>query len=457
MHRSIRRALAAPALLVLTACADAVTPTPPAGPIGQPLGPTLATVTCVAQVRGGVVSCGQQSAGASADRILGGQGINLRVTSSNVLYDSVSGKFAFDVTLQNLLVQQMGKLDSATITGSRIFFHSLPVATAGTGVVSVDSADGVGLFTGSSQPYYDYPGVLKYGEVSAPRRWVLTVPKTVTTFAFQLYVNTNLLPVVLFEAVRGGNRDIYRVGLDGSDLVRMTTDGLEDGDPTVAAGRVVFTSTRHGQSELYAMPLVGGAETRLTTTTGTVTEKDPSLSPDGTRIAFTRPVGGFQGVYWAHMDSIATASRRLTNASGVIEGSPTWGPNGTITFMSTYSTNADIWQRAALAVADTGATLIAGARSDVEPEWNPDRTALAFATNRDTDTEIYIYRGGVETRVTTRAGTDGNPTWLRDGRIVFVCYTGSSPYLCWLDPAAPSVVHPIPTGGTALKPSAVVF
>jgi len=58
-------------------------------------------------------------------------------------------------------------------------------------------------------------------------------------------------------------------------------------------------------------------------------------------------------------------------------------------------------------------------------------------------------------RLTEREGSDGYPAWLPDGRIVYVAYTGSTPELRWLDPAAPGVTHPIPLPGRPGNPVAM--
>jgi WD40 repeat protein len=413
-------------------------------------------VQCSANVRAGTVQCGQPggAGGILGDRVLGGQNVFLRLASSNVAYDAGTQTFAADITVQNLLVQKMGT-DGATVSGIRVFFHGPPTATSGKGTVVVDNADGEGLFTGSSQPYFEYPGTLSYQQVSAPRRWRWSVPATVGTFSFTLYVSTPLLPVIVFDRVAGGNRDIYRVGLDGSDLVRLTDNVADDRDPTVAQGQVVFTSYRDGNAELYRVPLAGGTETRLTTTTNN--ESDPALSPDGTRLAFTSaPPGGITHLYTSASDGTG-ALPATTAGISAIEASPSWMNGQRLAYMSTLNGTADIFD---LTVGGTPALRVGGTKNDVEPAWSPDGTRLVFATNRDTDTELYLQdvAGGGLTRLTTRAGTDGSPSWLADGRIVFVCYSGGTGQLCWMDPAQPGAYTVIPTGtGTALRPEAVRF
>lgn len=122
--------------------------------------------------------------------IVGGQGINVLLESSNVAYDAGTQRFTFDVTVRNLLPQPLATADGATLhpEGTRVFFHSDPVATAGTGAISVE-ADGVGTYTGAAQPFYQYDEIIGTGERSAPRGWTLIVPSSVERFDFQVFVS----------------------------------------------------------------------------------------------------------------------------------------------------------------------------------------------------------------------------------------------------------------------------
>src|SRR2546428_10093813 len=83
-------------------------------------------------------------------------------------------------------------------------------------------------------------------------------------------------PVIVFDWLRNGNRDIYRAALDGKDTVRLTSDPGDDQHPTERAGTVVFTSYRDGHAQLYAVPATRGAERRLTTSAANETQ--PALS-----------------------------------------------------------------------------------------------------------------------------------------------------------------------------------
>jgi hypothetical protein len=419
----------------------------------------------VARVADRSVRCASPTGGsvgeARTDRLIGGQNVNVKLTSTNVSY--VGGVFSFDVTVKNLLVQRMGT-DGTTVTGIKVFFADEPVATSGTGIIEILNADGVDLFTRTAQPYFSYPGALRYDSVTAPRNWQLAVPPSVGSFSFTVYVSTPLLPVVVFDRVVSSNRDLYRVALDGGDLVRLTRHGAEDRDATVANGKIVFVSARDSSSDLYVMSLVGDTTQRSLLKTRTLQESEPALTPDGRRVAYTRDLGGINRVFVAGVDSLAFATP--LDSFPAIQAGPTWRSNTEYGYVSAYWGSSDLWWGITGRRGTTGDTTVFRAnKNEVDPAWSADGTRLAFAADWTGDTELYLYTAATRaiTRLTTRTGIDGSPTWLRDGRIVFVCYAGSVGHLCYLDPATPGAYTQIPLPsvapgtGTALRPSAVVF
>jgi WD40-like Beta Propeller Repeat len=458
-----RAGLAALALLVFaTACERDPGPVLSEAGHAPPPAAQVAALRCSASVHAQTVSCADAPAspgGARANRIVGGQNVDVKLTSSGVAYDSLTEVFAFDVTLQNLMVQRMGTDDGATVTGTQVFFHGGPTVTAGTGTVTVANAHGVGAFTGTAQPYFDYPGTLPYQAVSAPVRWELSVPRSVAHFDFVVYVHTRLVPTVVFDMSVGGNRDIYRIGMDGNDLARITTSAGDDRDPTAAGGTVVFTSLRDGNAELYSVPLQGGAETRLTSTTHA--ESTPALSPDGTRLAYSRAPGTLGRIWTSAPDgSGAAPATNAFAAAGDIESSPAWASSTRLAFVSTHNGSSDVWE---MTVGSDPAFLTGHASAaDVAPAWRPDGGQVVFASNRADGTELYLLTvsSGAVTRLTERARADAVPrhsssgaTWTSDGRLVYACnISGVGARVCWLDPAAPAIVTQIPTPAAAERP-----
>ncbi|HEU4453245.1 MAG TPA: hypothetical protein VFR81_09300, partial [Longimicrobium sp.] len=410
--RAPRAAVLALAVLA-AACSDqGSSPLTPGLPptLAPPKGAALALLRCSASVRSRALSCADASSSAGGARfaVIGGQNVNVKLTSTNVVYDSVAGIFSADLTVQNLLVQRMGS-DGATVSGVRVFFHSGPVLTSGTGSVEVANPDGVETFTASSQPYFQYDGALPYLAVSAAKRWEWSLPKTAGSFDFLLLVSAPLVPTVVFDMLVSGNRDIYRMGIDGNDLTRLTDNTGDDRDPTVAEGSVVFTSYRHGNAELYRVSLkaLNVGETRLTTTTDN--ETSPALSPDGTRLAFIRSNASVLGKLWLAA-SDATGATQPTSSfgfSGDVETGPSWFSAAKLTFVSTTAGSADLYNLL-VPGSPTKAPHQMNDIGDVDPAWNPDGR-LAFASSRSGGTDLYaISAGGELSQLTSRTGSDSH-------------------------------------------------
>jgi Tol biopolymer transport system component len=261
-------------------------------------------------------------------------------------------------------------------------------------------------------------------------------------------------PSVWFDAVASGNRDIYRVALDGGDLARLTTAAGDDASPTVSGGTLVYTSTRDGNAELYAQPEGGGAERRLTATAAN--EGEPALSADGTRVAYVSDASGAPRVYVA--SATLDAPARLTAAAfgfgGSLEAHPGWSPSGDrIALVATADGRATVYVSSSAPASAPAALDGLGTQwADVEPAWSPDGRRIAFASTRAGTTQLFVVdlQSGAVTPLTTGSAAAGQPTWLPDGRLVFVRYDGGATSLWWLDPDAAGEPVQIPLAGVAV-------
>lgn len=149
-------------------------------------------LSCEADVRAATLTCErpevQRNALGPDFLIVGGQGQYVQLTSANPAYDGTNEIFSADVTVQNLIGQPIGTSDGQTVTGVKVFFHTGPTVTIGSGTVTVANPDGTGAFTGTGQPYHLYQEVLVPSQVSASKTWEWDVPATVTEFVFEVYV-----------------------------------------------------------------------------------------------------------------------------------------------------------------------------------------------------------------------------------------------------------------------------
>jgi Tol biopolymer transport system component len=96
---------------------------------------------------------------------------------------------------------------------------------------------------------------------------------------------------------------------------------------------------------------------------------DPTFSPDGKKIAYSRIATGTFNNYEVFVRTLATGVvTRLTN-NGKHDGEPSWSPDGTrIAFSSDRSGRPQIWTMS----SSTGGSLVRitnSSRDDAEPAW----------------------------------------------------------------------------------------
>jgi Tol biopolymer transport system component len=261
-------------------------------------------------------------------------------------------------------------------------------------------------------------------------------------------------PVVVFDQVSdSGNRDIWRVDLDGRSLQRLTTDVADDRDPVVRGNEVLFISFRGGVADVWRASLNGGGDTRVTNTA--TQEADLASSKDGARLAFTHLVGGLPKLYRANSGGGSLTAVTSSFSDGAVDAAPSFAPSSDkLVFVSSQGGPVRLWT-ADLGSGDLDTLPRGAAGADVEPAWSPDGGSIAFASNRDGPTELYVLRlsTGVTTRLTLEGGSNGRANWTADGRILYVNFVSGVPSLRWLDPAFPGVVHEIPVGPKADHPS----
>jgi hypothetical protein len=201
--------------------------------------------------------------------IVGGQGVFIQLTSTNVGYDAMSGVFSADVQVENVGVGQvMGTPDGIQLTGVRVFFHSGPSVTSGGGTVTVRNADGTGTFTGSDQPFHFYNTFLVPGlpPLTPPKTWEWDVTSDVNTFAFSVFVQADVPGENGFVRITPGSD--FLVPTDMVSLTGAVLDVL--GRP--AAGSVTFSSSDPAVATVNPttglVTAVAGGRAVITATTG---------------------------------------------------------------------------------------------------------------------------------------------------------------------------------------------
>jgi TolB protein len=127
--------------------------------------------------------------------------------------------------------------------------------------------------------------------------------------------------------------EIYTMNPDGTNIVRLTSNQLPDGDAAwsplgnklVYSRRDINDQTGAQNSEVYTMNADGTGVTNITN--HSTADFNPAWSPDGTRIAFVTYRDAGQGsnseIYF--MDADGGFPTRVTNSAGIEEREPDWG------------------------------------------------------------------------------------------------------------------------------------
>lgn len=226
---------------------------------------------------------------------------------------------------------------------------------------------------------------------------------------------------ILFVSNRDGNDEIYSMKLDGSNILRLTTNNVPDGRAAWSANgqHVAFVSGNAGSRDIYIMN-ANGSGLRNITNTPNADEDFPEWSPLGNHVIFSSNRDGNHEIYVTNLDGDNV--KRLTFRSED-DRWPTFSPDGKkISFQSNLGSPAltDVF---VMNADGAGIIRLTDANAlDQMPAWSPDGMKIAFMSTRDGNPEIYVMNkdGSNQIRLTNGPAVDGRPSWSWEtGWIVF--------------------------------------
>jgi Tol biopolymer transport system component len=187
-----------------------------------------------------------------------------------------------------------------------------------------------------------------------------------------------------------------------------------------ATERIAFVSERDGRPQIYVMELDGTGQARLTFDGNS--NKDPTWSPDGNKIAFASSTDSLgTNIVIANVDRSAF---NTLGGEGAKDGYPAWSPNGSqIAFSSFRTGNHELF---IMNSDGTNARQITNSPDvDLRPAWSPDGGRIFFDAAPPAP---YLFwnlwtinvDGSARTQLTTRPSVRINPQISPDGtKIVY--------------------------------------
>ncbi|MCA1566265.1 MAG: LpqB family beta-propeller domain-containing protein [Acidobacteria bacterium] len=245
---------------------------------------------------------------------------------------------------------------------------------------------------------------------------------------------------LVFTSDRDGNAEIYSQAGDNSPQINLTNNPAQDACPALSPDgtKIAFTSDRGGRSNIYVMNSDGGnvrAITNFGSETTDVRVYDPAWSPDGAKLVYVSSMMGETSTLVV-VNADGSGDRTLLAAS-TEAADPAWSPDGTrLAFVGRegffnpedgvryylFVMNADGSGKTRVAAEPLAFSSFPYPPDASGPTWSPDGTRLAFVSNRDGNAEIYTVgaTGGAVQRLTNNPAADTLPTWLAGGdRIAF--------------------------------------
>jgi Tol biopolymer transport system component len=197
---------------------------------------------------------------------------------------------------------------------------------------------------------------------------------------------------IAFQRITGnpGGSELFQANADGTGVVQLTHNQYWDEGVrwSPSGDRIVFTSQRPDNWDLYLKDLGSGHVTRLTDSPAV--DWAAEFSPDGTAVAFvsTRS-GGHYDIWTKNLTTGAVA--RVTTFRGA-DLFPSWSPDGSkIAFQSMRSGSGDIWVKNLNTGVSTRITT--SPYPDRYPAWSPDGTKIVFsASNANGITNLWTVK-----------------------------------------------------------------
>ncbi|MCA9284219.1 MAG: PD40 domain-containing protein [Phycisphaerales bacterium] len=228
--------------------------------------------------------------------------------------------------------------------------------------------------------------------------------------------------VAMYGEVDGGRSHVLADGSPSVAQVSFASEGADfDPDLDRDGAFLVFASTQHrATADIYRKSVTGTTVTQLTD--DPANDMMPSISPDGSRIAFASDRSGNWDIYVMP----AAGGRPIQVSSDPDqELHPTWSPDGKMLAYCKHSAQSDLWELWVTEVENPSVRHFIA--YGLFPQWSPDpaKSRILFQRARERGSRLYgiwtiDYVGGEGLNPTEIVSASNaatmHPSWSPDGR-----------------------------------------
>jgi Tol biopolymer transport system component len=214
-----------------------------------------------------------------------------------------------------------------------------------------------------------------------------------------------------------GSCEIYLMNADGSNQVNLTNTPGNDFSPSISpnGSKIAFYSNRDGNNEIYVMNIDGSNQTRLTN--NSASDNEPSFGPNG-KIVFHSFRDGAGGEIYIMNDDGSNQTRLTNNTVGDFRASISHdGSKIVFVVQLAPGIDTDIFVMNADGSGRTRLTF--STNWETNPSFSPDDARIAFDSQPGDvfGGEIWTMNadGSGHARLTNNPADDTEPTFSPDG------------------------------------------
>ena len=261
---------------------------------------------------------------------------------------------------------------------------------------------------------------------------------------------------LVFRRLQQPKSDIVVVDLATGKTTWVTHDDVVDVNPAWSpSGRFIyFSSLRGGGLNLWRVAVSESGEPRSPPeqlTTGAGDDLEPSIAPDGKRLAFS--IFRIEADLWRLPLDPATGKTtgqpEPVIATTRVESRGAWSPDGrTIAFNSDRNGDMNLWLHVE---GETDRQLTSGPGGDYQPNWSPDGKVIAFFSSRSGQNDIWTVQVADTAlkRLTSDTGIHINPFFSPDGKHIAYHEDRDGRFQLWVMNADGSNPHQLSSDGAA--------